>query len=424
MKASIYTLGCRLNQADAALIAGSLRKAGFEMVPWGQTADYVIINSCTVTAAAAQKTRQATRSARRRNPGAVIVLAGCEANVGSSEWDPAEVADLVVPNPDKMHLAEILTNGMPDDPARSPDPFTQPGVGFYPRHTRANLKIQEGCDCFCSYCIVPLARGRCRSRDWDDILREARQLIRYGHREIVLTGVNIAKFVSGTRKLPDLIEALLALSDDFRIRLSSTELSPELPRIIRLMSRESRICRFLHLPIQHGSDRLLEPMKRPYTVAEFSDAVDIAYRDVPGLCLGSDVIVGFPGEMETDFRQCMDTIQRLPFGLLHVFRFSLRPGTAAATMPDQVDSKVATRRARELIELGRQKSATFARSQVGRVLNVLTENTNARGNREGWSDNYLRVEFPDDCLPRNRMVRAEIRELINGRYVRGVVNET
>jgi threonylcarbamoyladenosine tRNA methylthiotransferase MtaB len=215
-----------------------------------------------------------------------------------------------------------------------------------------------------------------------------------------------------------LVAALLGAGSGFRLRLSSTELCPELVRVVELMAGEPRLCRFLHLPIQHGADRILRAMSRPYTVAEFAETVRMAHRRVPGICLGTDVIAGFPGEGDADFAQCVDTIRDLPFGLLHVFRYSRRPGTPAAEMPDQVPGEVASRRAAVLAGLGRSKSAEFAQTQVGRVVRVLTENVNARGNREGWSDNYLRTELCGDRWPRNCFVDATVESVTEGRHVK------
>lgn len=429
-KAAIHTLGCRLNQADEALIAGALAEAGFTLVHWGEPADLIIINSCTVTGVAAQKTRQAARSARRKNPGAYLVLAGCEVNAAASDWVPLTVVDQLIANPDKMALVAKLPPSVLPSPSPSDvinrslgeDGFVLPGTGYYRGKTRANLKIQEGCDCFCSYCIVPHARGGSRSRDWDDILRETRGLVRAGHKEIVLTGVNIAKFASGSRRLPQLVQALLAETEGVRFRLSSTELCPELDDIIELMAEEPRICRFLHLPIQHGDDGILKAMNRPYSVAEFSAVIEQAYRRIPGVCLGTDIIAGFPGETEEQFLRSQAAVKQLPFSFFHVFRYSRRPGTPAADMPGQVAGAIIAERAKMLTAVSKQKATAFARSQIGNVVDVLTENTNSRGFREGWTDNYLRVELTNENIPRNAILPVRLTKVIEGRYMRGTVS--
>ncbi len=427
--AAIYTLGCRLNQADAALLADSLRAAGFALVRWGEAADLLVVNSCTVTASAAQKTRQAARAARRAHPQAFVALVGCEANIDRSGWPAAAGVDLVVANPDKLSLVERLPAwlGGAGGERRAAvavavegEGFVQAGAGHYPHSTRANLKIQEGCDGRCTYCVVPRARGPARSRDWDDSLREAAELRRRGHREIVLTGVNIMLYESAGRRLPELLVALLRLGPDFRLRLGSTEPCAELPRLIELMAGEPRLCRFLHLPIQHGEDGMLAAMGRPYRVAEFAAAVGQAVVAVPGLCLGSDVIVGFPGETEAVFEQCAATLAGLPLAYLHVFRYSPRPGTPAARLAGQVAAELARERHRRLTEVGRKLAGAFAESQVGKRLEVLTENRNAGGNREGWSDNYLRVEIVDSAaLPANALVEVQVEQVVEARHVRG-----
>lgn len=430
-KAAIHTLGCRLNQADEALIASALTKAGFTMVHWGKPADLIVINSCTVTSLAAQKTRQAARSARRRNPDAYLVLAGCEVNASASDWEPLKVVDQVIANPDKMALVSYLPPSLLplSKPAsiisRSMNGggFILPGFGNYQGKTRANLKIQEGCDCFCSYCIVPYARGAPRSRDWNDILRETRQLAQAGHKEIVLTGVNIAMFAQGSRRLPELVQALLRETEGVRFRLSSTELCPELNDILELMAQEPRVCRFLHLPIQHADDEILTVMNRPYSVEEFSAFVEKAHQHIPGICLGTDIIVGFPGETDEQFSRCLERVKQFPFAFFHVFRYSKRPGTPAADMPGQVRGNIIAARAKMLTAVSKEKAMAFARSQVGMVADVLTENTNSRGFREGWTDNYLRVELNDRTIPRNRMLSVHLSEAVDCRYMRGIVDK-
>ena len=432
--ASIYTLGCRLNQADSALIADDLRRAGFELTAWGESVDLAIVNSCIVTAAAAQKTRQAVRRIRRKNPTAFVVLVGCGAELEADKWRNEEALNLVVPNHTKTHLSELLppnleSSGNPTILADSSDSehenttlFTERGCGFYPDRTRANLKIQEGCDFFCSYCIVPYARGKPRSRKWNDVIREAKELIARGHKEIILTGVNIACYEDHNRKLSELLRELLTLPGDFRLRLSSTEPCPELPRLIDVMRESSRICRFLHIPMQYGENEILQKMNRRYTIEQYSELIHTAASQVPDICLGSDVIVGFPGETTSQFEQCLSTVQHLPLAYLHVFRYSPRPGTPAAQFSNQVHGDIASTRHQRLRSLGDAKTNAFTRDLVGKTATVLTESKNARGNWEGWTDNYVRAEITDALphLDNNQFVTATIIETQPGRRVRCV----
>jgi len=425
-KAAIHTLGCRLNQADSALIAGTLERHGFAMVPWNEPCDLAVINSCTVTAAAARKTRQAARAMRRRFPTTYLVLAGCDANVAADAWVADGTVDLVVPNPVKTRLCEYLPDQLvpgavsvvPCDPLPG-DGFHEEGAGVFGERTRANLKIQEGCEFFCSYCIVPYARGPARSRDWDDWLREARELVAHGYRELVLTGVNIATYDHQGRDLADVLIALLELPGDFRIRLSSTEPGPILHRVIEVMAANPRVCRFLHLPLQYGEDGILARMNRRYRVVEYAEFAQLATQALPGLCLGTDIIAGFPGETNAIFQVCRETVERLPINHLHVFTYSPRQGTPAASFPAQVLGNLATERADCLTKIGLRKAEEFARSQLGQVVQIVTEERNQAGNWEGWSDNYLRVEVPDFAGQENALISVRLTQASHGRQVLG-----
>ena len=431
-KASIHTLGCRLNQADSGLMADALRRRGYTLVPWGEPAELLVVNSCTVTSSAAHKTRQAVRAARRRHPEAFIVVVGCDVDVSSERWQQETAADLVLPNAGKQHLAALL----PDCLVRGTTPrlptcagatdagtFMQEGYGFFPERTRANLKVQDGCDFCCTYCIVPRARGPARSRVLADVIREARELAAAGYKELVLTGVNIASYREQERTLADLLLALLDIAGDFRIRLSSTEPGSSLLDVLDVMAQSKRICRFLHLPMQYGEDSILQAMKRRYAVEEYAEFAHLAVGRIPGLCLGSDIIVGFPGETEATFGRCVQTVMSLPLGHLHVFSYSPRPGTGAAALPGRVPKAVAAQRSQRLATVAASKSMEFAERHIGQALTVLTEACNKHGRWEGWSDNYLRVEVVDGPgeLSENEFVKVRVVAVSEGRAVQGVV---
>ncbi len=398
---AIYTSGCRLNQADTALLADALQARGYEALSWGAVADLLIINSCAVTGIASRKNRQAVRAARRLAPDAYIVLLGCDAVAESAFWADSPDVDLVISNPKPDFFPDLLPSPLRRSgkaspqlikTVRLPESFTLSGTGFYPERTRANLKIQEGCDFFCSYCIVPFTRGPARSRQLDDILREAEELLERGHRELVLAGVNIACYQNSSCDLPGLIEKLLSLGDDFRIRLGSTEPGICLDRLVDIMAaRPQRICRFLHLPAQYGEDSVLRRMKRHYDCSTYERSVMHALERIPGLCLGTDIIVGFPGESEENFQSCRAFIKRIPFGLLHVFPYSPRPGTPAAAMSDRPDANDTKSRSADLRALAAQKYAAFADTQIGQTLPVLLETGSP--SPQGWSDNYLKVRI-------------------------------
>ena len=402
---SIHTLGCRLNQADSATVAGDLTAHGYQSVPWGEPSDIAIINSCAVTGIASQKSRQAVRATRKRLPNAFIVLIGCEATVADITKYPE--VDLIVPNPKPAPLSHLITERLPfrhktfqTSSGDADDDFLIQGISLYDERTRANLKIQDGCDFFCTYCIVPHTRGPARSRNLHDLLREASELIRRGYREIVLTGVNLTTYQNSGCDLADVIMQILALGDNFRVRIGSAEPGPVVERIIDVMSRTPRLCRFLHLPVQYGEDSILRQMGRHYDTSEFERIAMLAAEKIPGLCLGTDVIVGFPGETDETFAACKAFLSRLPFGLLHVFTYSPRPGTPAASMPGRPPKHVAEERSKELLALGVEKAEAFAKSQVGKILKILIEED---APPSGWSDNYLHVTVVSES-PINRNV--------------------
>jgi threonylcarbamoyladenosine tRNA methylthiotransferase MtaB len=306
--------------------------------------------------------------------------------------------------------------------AKRNDGFAEEGISLYPDRTRAHLKIQEGCDFRCSYCIVPTARGPARSRAWDDVLREADALLAEGYRELVLTGVNIATYRDKDRTLDSLCEALLQRNPSFRLRLSSTEPGPVLTDVVALMAENSRLCRFLHIPLQYGEDRILALMNRRYTVEQYSATVNAASEKIPGLCVGSDIIVGFPGETDEIFQACCKTVEVLPINHVHVFTYSKRAGTVAATLPHQVPGNFASERSSILKRICDRKADTFAASQIGRTLTVLTEERNSRGRWEGWSDNYLRVEIEstgEAGLGDNQLIPVLIDGMEDDRLLRG-----
>ncbi|MFW5803300.1 MAG: tRNA (N(6)-L-threonylcarbamoyladenosine(37)-C(2))-methylthiotransferase MtaB [Verrucomicrobiota bacterium] len=426
--ASIHTLGCRLNRADSDLIADSLRRAGFCVVDWGEPADLVVINGCVVTSEADRKTRRAARAARRANPDAFVVLAGCAAESAAGDVPVDLPVDLVLPNVAKSaiahHLPALLRRSVACAPrviAAEPraEAFVESGTAFPRGRTRANVKIQEGCDFCCTYCIVPHVRGAPRSRDRADVLREVSELVEMGVQELVLTGVHTSLYQSSAGGLTELIDAILSLDQGVRVRVSSLEPGPEIEPLIERMASEPRICRFLHLPVQHADDGVLERMGRRTGFAEFAQLVTRAAEAVPGICLGTDLIVGFPGEDERAFETCRKRIAGLPLGLMHVFPFSPRPGTPAATFAARPSKAVVDERRREMLNLAEAKAADFARSQVGCEVRVLIEKSSTSEGSEGWSGNYLRVRLDEAWVRSNRLIDVRVTDVLDGRVVRG-----
>ncbi|MFA6294789.1 MAG: tRNA (N(6)-L-threonylcarbamoyladenosine(37)-C(2))-methylthiotransferase MtaB, partial [Victivallales bacterium] len=336
--AAAITVGCRLNQADTALIYGRLKEAGYEILEPDKAKhlDLIVINSCAVTAAASQKSRQYARSYRNKHPEAKIIVTGCDSETEKSYWMQENIADIYIPNTDKSKILDYINGIAPAEKSVCKNIFMENAVSVYPFRSRAFIKIQEGCESFCTYCIVPYARGPERSRDRNEVIGEFRKLIEQGHHEIVLTGVNISTYRDGSCRLSDLLSELSDIDGDFRIRLSSTEPHPENRKLIGIMKDNPKICRFLHLPLQHGTNEILKRMGRKYTAEEFADFANEALSSIPGLHLGTDIICGFPGETEELFEKSCSFISKIPFANLHVFCFSPRKGTPAADFPDTV----------------------------------------------------------------------------------------
>jgi threonylcarbamoyladenosine tRNA methylthiotransferase MtaB len=382
------TVGCRLNQAETALMTAAFEKAGCRVVPFGAAADICVINTCTVTANAERECVRIARSVRRRNPAARVVLAGCAVQVHRDRLREACAADLLVGQADKFRIPELLGIDGPTGAERAadvPEPLT-------PRFetTRALVRVQDGCSFRCAYCIVPDARGEPRGRKCSDVLDEVRRLADSGHREIVVTGANLGCFRDGRHALVDLLEKIEGVDGVDRIRLSSIELTTTERSVIDYMAHSRKLCHFLHLPLQSGDDAILSAMRRRYRSQEYRATVEYALAAIPRLGLGTDVLVGFPGETEESFAVTRAFIESLPFSNLHVFPYSPRPGTPAAAMPDQVPVSVKRARVAELIDVGRHKRAAFARTLLGQPVRVLLERVE-RDIARGWCDEYIEV---------------------------------
>ncbi len=413
-KAIVFTLGCRLNTADSALLLSRLAEAGYEVVESAEHVALVVVNSCTVTAEAARKSRQAVRKYRAAHPDAVIVVTGCSAELDREAFLADKSADVVLSNPEKRALPELVLeylNGRSElggaalSMKESQEPFREEALSSFPFRSRAFLKIQEGCENFCTYCIVPYARGPERSRAFDEVLDDCRRAIAAGFPELVLTGVNTCAYSDAGRDLCDLVREVARLEGDFRIRLSSTEPAPDNRTLLEVMASEPKVCRFLHLALQHGCDRILKAMNRHYTTAEYAAFVEAARTAIPGIHLGSDLIVGFPGETEEDFTACCDFVRSMEFANLHIFSYSPRTGTPAATFPGQVPADTAKRRYRELSAIAAESRRRFVESQVGQELSVIFERADSDGFARGWSDNYLELRVPADLVSLDRIVR-------------------
>jgi len=419
-RASLHTIGCRLNQAETALLGDQLRSRGYDLVEFGRPADLVVLNTCSVTDNAEADCRSLIRKIRRAAPDAFVAVTGCYAQTGPDVLRQMEGIDLIVGAQDKMDLPRYLTS-LERRPAPevlhsrtvSRDDFTIEGVGEY-ESTRANLKVQDGCNFMCAFCIIPFARGRERSRRPDDILREAEGLVARGHRELVLTGVNIGRYACDGRSLDDVIGALEDVPGLDRIRISSIEPTTISDQLLERMAGPSKLCRYLHVPMQSGDDGVLYAMHRRYTAKEYAAFIEKAIRTVPDLGIGADILVGFPGETDQAFANTRALANDLPLAYFHVFSYSPRLGTAALALPHAVPAATITARRDALCALSRAKRLAFYHRHVGQTLSVLFETRNQSGLFTGLTGTYIRVGMSAEADLHNQIVPVRITGAMDG----------
>lgn len=423
----MHTLGCRLNQAETALLTDRFLSRGYDVVDRGEDADLFVINTCSVTRGSERKCRRLIRFLKKKSPGAKIVVTGCYAQLDPAAIGAIDGVDLIVGTADKSDVP-VLVGEL--DGASSPrtvispigrKAFTQEGAGRF-RETRANLKIQEGCDTFCSFCVIPFTRGRARSRDLEDCLREARELVERGHREIVLSGVNLGCYESGGVGLCGLVERLTGLSGIDRVRISSIEPMGGADDLARLMAGNNKLCPYVHLVLQSGDDGVLRAMNRPYTVAEYTALLERFLVSTSDIGVGTDVLVGFPGESDRAFRNTVDLLEAYPFYHFHVFAYSEHSCTRSARMPDKVHTETIRKRSEEVRALGRSKKLRFHEKQMGKDLDVLFETRDREGRWNGHAPNYVKIAVRSNENLSNRIARVRVEEVFVDE-VRGTIVE-
>jgi threonylcarbamoyladenosine tRNA methylthiotransferase MtaB len=395
MRIAFTTLGCKINQYETDVMRQDFQSKGNSIVPFDAEADIYIINTCSVTAKSDYQCRQIIRSAVRRGNGARVVVTGCYAETRPGELKKMPGVDLVIGNRDKATIPDQIMK----EAAASVQEVLSSGNGPAPvttlvGRTRGFLKIQDGCDNRCSYCIVPLARGRSRSVGFSNVVDEFERLVRTGCPEVVLTGIHIGAYGSDLRPKTGLAELIAALSskrDHTRIRLSSIEPTEITPKIISLLG--PALCRHLHIPLQSGDDTILTAMKRNYSSEFYREVLENISQLVPGVAIGADVMVGFPGEGEKEFQNTLDLVERSPLTHLHVFSYSPRPGTPAAELKRQVPEKVKKARSEALRDLGNRKNFVFRNKCMGTEVKVVVEGKRDMNSRllTGITDNYIRV---------------------------------
>jgi threonylcarbamoyladenosine tRNA methylthiotransferase MtaB len=432
---AITTLGCKANQFDSEMIQASLERGGFEIIPFSQRADIYIVNTCTVTHRADYQSRQLIRRAHRLNPSSLIVVTGCYAQAYPEEVQGVEGVGVVLGNGEKASIADILGN-----PPMCSYPVVNVGdieketkigeadIDRFCRHTRALLKIQDGCNASCSYCIIPRARGRSRSLDPLRVTYHLQRLKKGGFREVVMTGIHLGIYggdLSPPTSLAELCKKMEEIPAPQRIRLSSIEPDDFSPELIQTIATSPKVCHHLHIPMQSGEDDILRRMHRNYDGIFFADLVQTLIHRIPDLNIGVDVIVGFPGEGEKQFRKSYELLEKSDIGYLHVFPFSRRRGTEAHEFPHQVDPQTKKRRCEALRALGRQKKASYQGRFVGRELEVLVEGKRDKltGRLKGYSRNYIPVLIEGEDELVNREIKVSVTDLDDGRMFGRVVGD-
>lgn len=407
-RVAVFTLGCKTNQYESEAIASTFRHNGYESVPFEEQADVYIINTCTVTHLGDRKSRQIIRRAVKKNPEAVIAVTGCYAQTSPAEVLQIPGVDLIVGTRDREKIVDLV-----EQASMSPVPvnavkdilthhsFEELPILDYENRTRAFVKIQEGCNNFCSYCVIPYARGPLRSREPEKVLSEVKKLVDEGFGEIVLTGIHIGAYGAGLDEKMDLAALVVkvALIPGLkRLRLGSVEPLDITPRLIKAIAEIRTVCRHLHIPLQSGDDHVLRRMKRKYNSFEFSRMVGAIRGQIPELAVTTDIIVGFPGETDEEFENTFDFVKDIGFSKTHVFKYSPRKGTPAAGYSNQVPAEVKDVRSKRLIALDRENQRKFASRFIGESVEVLAEQLvdKDRDVWEGLTDNYLKVLFKSD----------------------------
>ena len=431
LKIALHNLGCKVNNYEMDVMSQKIKEAGGIIVPFGEKADVYIINTCTVTNIADRKSRQMLHKAKKENPDSVVVAVGCYVETGIEGVKKDECIDLAVGNNKKAEIVEILDEFLEvrneyDDKTlggtsiidiNKTSEYEDMTLSELPGRTRAYIKIQDGCNQFCTYCVIPYARGRIRSRDMDDILAEIEGLVKKGCKEVVLTGIHISSYGvdKGESAIIDLVEKINGIEGLERVRLSSLE-----PRIItrenaKRLGALKKLCPHFHLSLQSGSDSVLKRMNRHYTSADFKAGVEYLREAFENPAITTDIIVGFPGETEEEFEECRKFVEDINFYEIHVFKYSPRKGTVAAGMKEQLTDRQKSVRSDVLLNLTKEQSKSYREGFLGKELSVLWEDTEEINKVTyviGHTDKYVRVAVPESEANAYGAISGEISKVI------------
>lgn len=416
-KIAFKTLGCRLNQYETDALASTFTNNQYDVVDYEDPADVYVVNTCTVTKQSDTKSRNIIRHATRKNEDAVMVVTGCMVNNHREKLEESlDNVTYFVENEEKSQIYELIDahfKGEVFHPKKDATKLFSYDAAKDTFHTRSMIKIQDGCDNFCTFCIIPKVRGRATSRSAEEILENIRHVVDFGFKEIVLTGVNIGRYDHESLKFDDLVEQVLALPGDFRVRISSIEPEGFTSKLYKLF-KHPKLTPHLHLCIQSGSDKTLLKMRRMYTVDEFRQIVTDIRKEIPDFNFTTDVIVGFPGESEKDFQETIDVVQEIGFSHIHTFKYSLREGTRAARMPEHIPDKIKSARSEVIRELTQDNKLKYRKSFIGKQQRVLVEKIDEQGFAQGYGEHYLPVKFAGKNLKKNEFYKVELKRIEEG----------
>lgn len=418
---SFLTLGCKVNQYDSDAMRTIFLQQGYKAVKEEEEADVYVINTCSVTSIGDRKSRQMVRKIRRKHPQAVIAVVGCYAQIAPEIFEAMGDIDVIVGAQNRSKIVEYVEQAQKKEKTINAVKDIMSVTEFENLYvdaegetkTRAFIKVQEGCDNYCTFCIIPFARGKLKSRKQKDAVEEIRRLVAKGYREIVLTGIHLGNYgrdLHDGTSLATLVEELLRIPNLLRIRMGSIESVELSDDLINLIKDEPRVCRHLHLPIQSGSDAVLRRMNRHYRLPEYKKLISELREKIPGLALTTDLIVGFPGETEENFMETLETLRELRFSAIHVFPYSQRTGTPAAVFPNQVPGDIKKDRVHRVQELEKEISKEYRKTFLQKTVHVLIEEEK-NGYFEGLSDEYIRVSITDKNVEKGRLYSVYVENL-------------
>lgn len=409
MKVGICSLGCKVNIYESEVVTDILSSSGYQIVPFEEKADIYIINTCSVTNESDKKSRKMISRAKKANEDAIVIVMGCYSQASSADID----ADIVIGNKDKSKIVKLIEEYLKNRQKTkkiydlSSVEFEKMEITKFASHTRAFVKIQDGCNAFCSYCIIPYVRGRVRSKDKEDVIREVEKLTQDGYKEIVLTGIHTGRYgIDKNTSLEELLTSLLQIKDLYRLRLSSIEINEITPKIIEMLKENPKLAKHLHIPIQSGSNKILKLMNRRYTKEEFINIVS-KLKEIPDISLTTDLIVGFPNEDPISFEETIATLKEIGFTKIHTFPYSRRKGTAADKMDGQITPDIKKERVHQIIDLSNEYENKYYKSKINKIYDGVVE-IHKNGLTLVHTSNFIPVIIKDDGVVNNQIVQVQI----------------